>query len=224
MAFILKYHGHSCFEIKLSDKSILIDPYLQASKNFDYRNENITDIFVTHAHADHLGSTFDIAKHNQSTVTTIVELANICSRNGVKSNGINFGSWLNFNWGQALFIPASHTSSYGNGEYAGEAAGIIFKINGVTLYHAGDTALTQEMKMIKVLYKPDIALLPVGGFYTMDIEHAIIAAKWIGAKITIPMHYNTFSNITVDIKDFEIGLQTHNLNYHIMEPETTLEF
>ncbi len=224
MAFDLKYHGHSCFEIKTSKQSILIDPYLQASKNYDYREDNITDIFVTHAHTDHLGSTFDIAKHHQSTVTAIFELANICSRNGVKSNGINFGSWIEYDWGKALFVPAFHTSSYGNGEYAGEAAGIIFKINGVTLYHAGDTSLTQEMKMIKVLYKPDIALLPVGGIYTMDIEHAVIAAKWVGAKITIPMHYNTFDAISVDIKNFEMGLQNHNLNYHIMEPETTLQF
>ncbi len=224
MAFDLKYLGHSCFEIKTQKQSILIDPYIQASKNYDYREENITDIFVTHGHADHLGSTFDIAKYKQATVTAIFELANICSRNGVKAKGVNFGGWIEYDWGRALFVPAIHTSSYLEGEYAGDAAGIIFQINGVTIYHAGDTALTQEMKMIKVLYKPDIALLPIGGIYTMDIEHAVIAAKWVGAKITIPMHYNTFDAIYVDTTNFEMGLQTHNLNYHIMKPDTMLQF
>ena len=224
MAFDLKYLGHCCFEIKTSVQSILIDPFLRASEKYDYRNENITDIFVTHAHPDHLGAAFDIAKYNKSTVTAIFELANICTRNGVKALGVNFGSWIEYSWGKALFVPAFHTSSYLNNEYAGEPAGIIFKINNITLYHAGDTCLTQEMKLIQELYKPDIAILPVGGFYTMDIEQAIVAAKWLGAKVTIPMHYNTFVDSEVDIKQFEMGLENNNLNYNIMQPDTTLQF
>lgn len=224
MAFDLTYLGHSCFQIKTNKHTILIDPYLQASKNYNYKDENITDIFLTHAHGDHIGNTFEIAKYKNATVTAIFELASICTRNNVKANGVNFGGWISFDWGRAIFVPAIHTSSYGNGEYAGKPAGIIFDINGVTLYHAGDTALSNEMKMIKVLYKPDIALLPVGGFYTMDIEHAAVAAKWIGAKITIPMHYNTFNNIEVDIKQFEIALQTHNQTYQILKSGETLQF
>jgi L-ascorbate metabolism protein UlaG (beta-lactamase superfamily) len=81
--------------------------------------------------------------------------------------------------------------------------GVILKIEGQTIYHAGDTGLNTEMKMIGEVYQPDIAILPIGGKYTMDIEHAVIAAEWIGASAIIPMHYNTFDAITVDISDFE---------------------
>lgn len=224
MAFDLTYLGHSGFEIKIFERSILIDPFLQASQNeYDYRNANISDIFLTHGHADHVGNSIDIAKHCRSQITAIFELANICSQKGVRSDGVNFGSWIEYDWGKALFVPAFHSSSY-DGVYAGEPAGIILDINGVRIYHAGDTCLFSDMKLIKELYHPDIAMLPVGGHYTMDIEQAGIAAEWIGAKVTIPIHYNTFSVISVDIARFEMLLQTKGLNCQIMNAGETLQF
>ncbi len=224
MAFDLTYLGHSGFEIKIFERSILIDPFLQASQNeYDYRNANITDIFLTHGHADHVGNSIDIAKHCRSQITAIFELANICSQKGVRTDGVNFGSWIEYDWGKALFVPAFHSSSY-DGVYAGEPAGIILDINGVRIYHVGDTCLFSDMKLIKELYHPDIAMLPVGGHYTMDIEQAGIAAEWIGAKVTIPIHYNTFSVISVDIARFEMLLQTKGLNCQIMNAGETLQF
>lgn len=224
MAFDLTYLGHSGFEIKIFERSILIDPFLQASQNeYDYRNANISDIFLTHGHADHVGNSIDIAKHCRSQITAIFELANICSQKGVRTDGVNFGSWIEYDWGKALFVPAFHSSSY-DGVYAGEPAGIILDINGVRIYHAGDTCLFSDMKLIKELYHPDIAMLPVGGHYTMDIEQAGIAAEWIGAKVTIPIHYNTFSVISVDIARFEMLLQTKGLNCQIMNAGETLQF
>lgn len=221
MAFDLTYLGHSGFEIKTDKQSILIDPFLQASQQYDYRDKNITDIFLTHGHSDHVGNSIDIAKQCRSEITAIFELANIFGQKGVRTNGVNFGSWIEYEWGRALFVPAHHSSSY-DGIYAGEPAGIILEINGITLYHAGDTSLFGDMKLIRLLYHPDIVMLPVGGHYTMDIEHAAIAAKWLNANITIPMHYDTFSLISVDIARFEMLLQTKNLNCQIMKPDETL--
>ena len=95
MAFDLTYLGHSGFEIKIFERSILIDPFLQANQNeYDYRNANITDIFLTHGHADHVGNSIDIAKYCRSQITAIFELANICSQKGVKTDGVNFGSLI----------------------------------------------------------------------------------------------------------------------------------
>ena len=224
MAFDLKYLGHSGFEIKIYEKSILIDPFLQPNQNiYDFQDANIPDIFVTHGHADHVGNSIDIAKNCRSQITAIFELANICSQKGVRTNGVNFGSWIEYDWGKALFVPAFHSSSY-DGVYAGEPAGIIFDINGIRIYHAGDTCLFSDMKLIKELYHPDIAMLPVGGHFTMDIEQASIAAEWIGAKITIPIHYNTFSIISVDITRFDMLLQTKGLNCQIMNAGEVLQF
>lgn len=224
MAFDLKYLGHSGFEIKIYETSILIDPFLQPNQNiYDFQNANIPDIFITHGHADHVGNSIDIAKNCRSQITAIFELANICSQKGVRTNGVNFGSWIEYDWGKALFVPAFHSSSY-DGVYAGEPAGIIFDINGIRIYHAGDTCLFSDMKLIKELYHPDIAMLPVGGHFTMDIEQAGIAAEWIGAKITIPIHYNTFSMISVDITRFDMLLQTKGLNCQIMNAGDILQF
>ena len=223
MAFDLTYLGHSAFEINTSNQAILIDPFLQVSRNYDYRHSNITDIFLTHGHNDHLGSAIDIAISKRATISAIFELANYCIQRGSKARGVNFGAWIEYDWGRALFVPAFHSSS-SEGVYLGEPAGIVLEVNGITLYHAGDTSLFSDMKLIRELYKPDIVMLPVGGVYTMDLEHAAIAAEWLNAKVTIPMHYNTFDAISVDINRFDMLLQTKGLNCQIMNPEETLAF
>ena len=199
----LTYLGHSAFEIEIESKGakILVDPYLVKSPS--YNPFGVTDIFVTHAHGDHLGNAIDISKSTGAKITAIFELANYCAQFGVKANGIGLGAWINYDWGKVIAVPAFHSSSFDNGMYGGCPCGFIFEIDGKILYHAGDTALNSEMKVIGEVYKPNIALLPIGGIYTMDIEAACVAAKWIDAERVIPMHYNTFSKIAVNINDFE---------------------
>ena len=197
----ITYLGHSCFEITKDDKKILIDPFLVCSPN--YIPEGITDIFVTHAHADHLGSAIEISKKTGAKITAIFELANYCASKGANINGIGLGSWINYDWGKAIAVPAFHSSSTSEGIYGGCPCGYIFEIDGTTIYHAGDTCLNSEMKMIGEIYQPDLAMLPIGGHYTMDIEHAVTASEWLEVTGVIPMHYNTFDAIQVDIKDFE---------------------
>lgn len=199
----ITYLGHSAFEMDFNDgRKILIDPFLVMTP--DYNAEGVTDIFVTHAHADHLGSAIEISKQTGATVTAIYELANYCEARGAKVNGINLGAWINYDWGRVIAVPAFHSSSLPDGTYGGCACGYIIEIiGGYTLYHAGDTCLNANMKMIGEVYEPDVAMLPIGGKYTMDIEHAAIAAEWIGASAIIPMHYNTYDAIKVDTDEFE---------------------
>lgn len=197
----IKYLGHSAFEFNTNGKKILIDPFLVLVPN--YNLNNIYDIFVTHAHGDHLGSAVEISQKTGAPITAIYELANYCTKKGAKTADIGLGSWRDYSWGRAIAVPAFHSSSTPDGIYGGCPCGFVFEIEGQTLYHAGDTCLNSEMKVIGEIYQPDIVMLPIGGKYTMDIEHAVIAAEWLGASEVIPMHYNTFDAISVDISDFE---------------------
>lgn len=198
----IKYLGHSAFEIETSNgKKILIDPFLVAAPN--YKPQNISDIFVTHAHGDHLGSAIEIAKSNGATITAVFELANYATKHGAKTIDMGLGAWKEYDWGRVILVPAFHSSSFDDGSYGGCPCGFVFEIDGQTIYHAGDTCLNSEMKMIGELYQPDIAMLPIGGKYTMDIEHAEKASEWLGVSEVIPMHYNTFDAIRVDISEFE---------------------
>lgn len=214
----LKYIGHSAFEFALKEKSILVDPYVSVNPNYNWHEKNITDIFLTHAHGDHLGQAIEIAKEKDATITAAFELANYLKEQCCKVRSVGFGAWLNYDWGRVVFVPAFHSSSLPDGRYAGEAAGIIFDIEGVKIYHAGDTCLTSEMKTLKELYRPNIALLPIGGNYTMDVEHAAVAADWLGAQTVIPMHYNTFPEIQADLQRFMQLMQINNSNCVILDP------
>ena len=115
-------------------------------------------------------------------------------------------------------MPAFHSSSLPDGSYGGNAASILFDIDGVRIYHAGDTCLSSEMKTIKELYAPQIALLPIGGNYTMDFEHAAMAAKWLGVRTVIPMHYNTYPEIQADLQRFANLIAYGNTACQILNP------
>lgn len=197
----LTYLGHSAFEIKIDNKKILIDPFLVLYPEYDC--DGVIDIFVTHGHSDHLGSAIEISRKTGAKITAVFELANYCASKGANVNGISLGSWIEFEWGRVLAVPAFHSSSTPEGIYAGCPCGYVFDIEGKIIYHAGDTSLNSEMKIIGELYEPDIVMLPVGGYYTMDIEHAVKAAEWLRASAVIPMHFNTFDAINIDISEFE---------------------
>jgi len=215
----LKYIGHSAFEFKTGDKSIIVDPFVSNNDKYDYKKSNIVDIFVTHGHSDHLGEAIEISKNKKAPITAIAEVAGYCSKQKCKTRPVNLGSWLNYDWGRAIFLPAYHSSTLPDGTYGGVAASIIFDIEGVRIFHAGDTCLHSEMKTYKELYRPNIALLPIGGTYTMDVEHAVVAADWLGAKTVIPMHYNTFPEIQADLQRFAQLMQVNNTNCAILNPE-----
>ena len=215
----LKYIGHSAFEFKSKDKAILVDPLVSINPKYDYHEANIVDIFVTHAHADHLGEAVEIAKEKKATITAVPEITNHIAEKKLKTRPINLGSWLNYEWGRAIFLPAHHSSSFADGTYGGVAASIIFDIYGVRIFHAGDTCFNPDFKTYKELYRPNIALLPIGGTYTMDVEHAVVAADWLGAKTVIPMHYNTFPEIQADLKKFLQLMQVNNTQCCILNPE-----
>lgn len=225
MADILKYLGHSAFYIKKGDYGILIDPFLSQnpSVNFDLNKEKVTHILVTHGHGDHLGDAIPISKATGAQIVAVFELANYCASKGANALPVGLGCDIELGWGTACFLPAIHTSSLADGSYAGVAAGILLDIDGVKIFHAGDTALSQEMSLIKEVYKPYFALLPVGGHFTMGIKEAAIAAKLLGAKEVIPMHYDTFDVIKANIKEFEVLIENQEQNCIVLKTNESIE-
>lgn len=221
----LQFIGHSAFYIKNGNDGILIDPFIsQNPKAVFNTSEMVTDIFLTHGHADHLGDAIPISKSTQATITAVFELANYCAQKGAFTKGVNFGGEINYTWGSARFLPAFHSSSTPTGEYAGMPASILLDINGTKIYHAGDTCLNSEMKLVGELYKPEIALLPIGSCFTMDINDAVIAAKWLGAKKVIPMHYNTFDAIAADVLMFKELAKQEGIEVVVLNPGEKIEF
>lgn len=204
MTININYLGHSAFTFNYKDYSIVIDPFLTGNPQSSIKaaDLDVQDILLTHAHSDHIGDAIDISAKKGVKITAIYELANYCAKKGAESQGVNFGK-VPFNWGCAYWLPALHSNSTPDGEYGGEAASIMLNIDNKTIFHAGDTGLHYNFKMIGEYYKPEISLLPIGGYYTMDADEAVQAAVWLNSKIIIPMHFNTFGAIKADVEEFK---------------------
>ena len=215
----IKYIGHSAFQITNDENAVLIDPMVKQNPKYDWKKEPVRDILLTHAHGDHLGQAIEIAKDLDIEITAVPELAAYCREQGAKAKSISLGCWLQYSWGRAIFLPAFHSSSLPDGRYGGCPASIFLDVAGARIYHAGDTCLSGEMKTIKELYAPQIAMLPIGGNYTMDVEHAAIAAKWLGVKTVIPMHYGTFPEIEADVEKFIKLVNLNNTSVGVLDPE-----
>lgn len=203
MSVEITFLGHSAFKISDGKHNILVDPYL----HYGNVEGHVDDILVTHAHMDHLGSSIEISKKTGAKITTIFELANYCSKKGAKSQGINVGGKVKFDWGEAQWFSATHSSSLPDGSYGGCASSIFIKIQDKTIYHAGDTGLHLDMKIIGELYSPYLSLLPIGSVFTMGTDDAVEAAKYLKTSVVIPMHYNTFDAIKADTEYFKEKLE-----------------
>lgn len=215
----IKYLGHSAFQITNGENAVLIDPLVKRNKKYDWKKEPVKDILLTHGHADHLGDAIEIAKDLDIEITAVPELAAYCREQGAKAKSVSLGCWLNYSWGRAVFLPAFHSNSLPDGRYAGCPASIFLDVEGARIYHAGDTCLNYEMKMVKEVYAPQVAMLPIGGTYTMDVEHAALAAKWLGVKTVIPMHYGTFPEIEADVEKFIKLVNMDNTTVGVLNPD-----
>jgi L-ascorbate metabolism protein UlaG (beta-lactamase superfamily) len=157
---------------------------------------------VTHGHGDHLGDTVAIARATGATVFGSWELCNYLTEQGVQTTEPgNAGGRIRAPWGWVAFTPAVHSSSH-EGRYLGSPLGAVVHVGGTTVYHCGDTGLFSDLRLMGELYQPDVALIPAGDRFTMGPELATRAAEWIGATVSIPMHYDTWPLIAVDIAAF----------------------
>jgi len=194
--------GHATFKVTTpGGKIVLIDPWTfqnPACPEGLKRVDKVDLMLVTHGHFDHMGDAVDIAKATKPTTVAIVELAGWLGSRGVEQMiGINKGGSVNVEGIRVSMTHAIHTSGVEDGSYAGDACGYVIEFeNGRKLYHAGDTCAFSDMQIIGELYQPDVALLPIGDFYTMGPREAAIAVRLLGVKHVIPMHYATFPVLT----------------------------
>ena len=229
----LRWLGHSAFEF-VSDEGIdiLVDPFIRANPSckipIDDLNPDV--ICITHGHADHFGDAVEIARNSNSFVVCNYEISNYLQRKGIDAIGSNVGAVISLNGFNLRMLDARHSSSYDfemDIGYAGNPCSFLFEFeNGLKVFHAGDTALFSDLKfVVGDVYKPDVAILPIGNIFTMDPTEAAIAAGWINPKFVIPMHYNSFPSIKQDANQFRnlVKKESPNCETILLNPLEEIE-
>ena len=210
MAANVRWLGHASFHLSGGGADVLIDPWLTGNpKAATTADELPADVIaLTHGHADHLGDTVDIAKRTGAKVLAIVELAAEIESDGVEDVvGFNHGGTITFDWGWIKMVPAWHTAVSPKGT-PHMPAGLLIHYGGHLIYHLGDTALFGDLKLIAGRGdRVELALVPIGGHYTMDRFDAVTAVELINPFQTIPIHYDTFPPVETDAQAFKSDVQ-----------------
>ncbi|HEY8466665.1 MAG TPA: metal-dependent hydrolase [Solirubrobacterales bacterium] len=218
----IKWHGHSCFELSDGNARVLVDPFLKPNNPAAVASAeevDATHVCMTHGHADHIADAVTVAKRTGAEVVAQVEVAKWLEHRGLESvHDPNLGGTVRFDWGWVKLVQAFHSNTMPgsdespfSAEYGvpvGQAAGLVINIGGVTVYHAGDTCLFGDMALIGKRHGVDVAILPIGGHYTMDRHDAAYAAELIGAATVIPCHFNTFPPIETDAEAFKRDVES----------------
>jgi len=208
----IRFLGHACFELSDGDTRVLVDPFLSGNPKAAVGPDDVdpTHIFLTHGHGDHYGDVEDIAKRTGAQVVAIVEIANELGDAGVENvSDPNMGGTIEFDDVWVRLVPAWHTSTTPKGT-ANVPAGMVVGLGGKVVYHLGDTALFSDLRLVAERDSIDVALMCIGGHYTMDRHDAVKAAELVGAGTVIPCHYDTFPPVETDAEAFkaEVEAQT----------------
>jgi L-ascorbate metabolism protein UlaG (beta-lactamase superfamily) len=221
----IRFLGHACFELTEGDTRVLVDPFLTGNPKAPVEASELdpTHVFLTHGHVDHYGDVEEIAKRSGAQVVAVVEIANELSDAGVENVADpNLGGTVKFDWGWVKLTPAWHTSTTPKGA-VNTPAGLLIDIGGKLVYHLGDTALFSDLKLVAGRGDPvDVALMCIGGHYTMDRIDAVTAAEFVGAGTVIPCHYDTFPPIETDAQAFKSDVESQTASeVQILQPGET---
>ena len=210
----LRWFGHSAFLLEIDRKKVLIDPWLSNPKSPVKPDDVCADIIlITHDHGDHLGEAFDIAKRCNATIVCLYELAQEAKKVGVKKViDCNIGGPVDIDGLKIVYTPAVHSAKYA------PPTGVVIIGKKITVYHAGDTGVFGDMQLIGELYAPDVAILPIGGHYTMGPKEAAVATRLIEPRLVIPMHYGTFPILKGTVEEFKKELEARAIAIPVIAP------
>lgn len=200
----LTYFGHSALGIEVDGFHLLVDPFISGNplaKSIRVDSLEADFILLTHAHYDHVMDMEDIAKRTGALIIANHEVAKYYQEKGFKCHELNFGGSWNFDFGRVKMVYATHSSTFLDGTNGGNPAGYVLEAGGKTIYLAGDTALTMDMKLIPLFFKLDLAVLPIGGNFTMDVEEALIASDFVECDRVVGIHYDTSDLVKIDHKE-----------------------
>jgi L-ascorbate metabolism protein UlaG (beta-lactamase superfamily) len=217
----IRFLGHACFELTDGHTRVLIDPFLTGNPKAAAAADELepTHIFLTHGHGDHFGDVESIAKRTGAQVVAIVEIADELGEAGLENvSDPNMGGTVEFDDVWVRLVPAWHTSTTPKGT-VNVPAGLVIGMGGKVVYHLGDTALFSDLRLIGERDSVDVALIPIGGHYTMDRVDAVKAAGLVGATTVIPCHYGTFPPIETDADAFKADVESQTSSkVEILEP------
>jgi L-ascorbate metabolism protein UlaG (beta-lactamase superfamily) len=225
MAVDIRFLGHAAVELISGDTRVLVDPFITGNPKAAVEASELepTHIFLTHGHPDHYGDIVDIAKRTGATVVALTEIAGELGEQGIENVvDPNFGGTVTFDWGWVKLVPAFHTSTTPNGTVT-PPAGLLIDVDGTLVYHLGDTALFSDLQLIaRRGDHVDVALVPIGGHYTMDRLDAVTAVEFINPTTVIPIHYDTFPPIETDAEAFKSDVESQmSAQVVILQPGET---
>lgn len=224
----LTYFGHSAFQIKTNGTTLLFDPFItgnsHAASVIKAEDLNPDVILITHAHGDHWGDTPEIAQRSNALVVANYDICEYMKRTHgyARVHSMNTGGTWRFDWGSVTFTYARHSSVFPDGSAGGNPNGLILHLEGKCIYNTGDTSPFAEMAWIGEDHDVDVALMPIGDCFTMGPKGAIRAASMISPNLSIPLHYDTFPPIEVDMSEWVDGMGAKGLDTKVLTPGETI--
>lgn len=222
----ITYYGHASLGIEVNGKFLVVDPFITGNELASHININDIKadyILITHAHGDHILDVETIAKSTGATIVSNAEIAGHYEAKGLKAHPMNHGGTWMFDFGKLKYVNAIHSSSFPDGSYGGQPGGFVIEAEDRNIYIAGDTALTYDMKLIPMRNPLDLAILPIGSNFTMDVDDATIAAEFLSVNRVLGYHYDTFGYIKIDHEVAKEKFKSKNKELILLEIGSSIE-